>query len=270
MYKSRRTRNGLIAILAIGVMIAVYIGCDRHNKTGVLTPATTDNYPNEQTPDWGYTDEITVLSPETERYSAVNESEFSKVLQSGEVQYAIGKFESLEYSLDLTSSVIMTGSGVPYWPGAPNDTIEVKIINLILRYLPDSTSNFIWIACISSPNHPDLPSYISASALYFIVPDGNLNEYEAIEIGADEYGADRYIWIKDFVLPFDPKGNDGSLATWSWKKWGSCTAIGTAAGCVTSAIGCAASGPGYLGCLGAWCGGSVVGSAVACAISQWF
>lgn len=43
-----------------------------------------------------------------------------------------------------------------------------------------------------------------------------------------------------------------------FRTWLGCSA----AGCITAAVGCAFSGPGYLACLGGWCGGSLLGCAV--------
>lgn len=267
---SKGTRNAIIAILAIAMVAAFYAGCSRENETGVTTPATTNNDINEQLPRCEYTDQFTVLRTEFAVYSEENQTEFQTGLESGEVQYAISKFNSLGYALDLEHSSVMEGAGVPNWPGGSDDTIDVKLVNIILRYQPDSLNSFVWISCVCSPNHPELPGYITTSIWSFVLPESDISEYETVELGADEYGADRYIWIKDIVLPFIPKDNDLPFATWSWKKWGLCTGVVAVAGCGGSAIGCIFTGPGYAACLASGCTGSVVRGAIACAIAQWF
>ena len=160
---SKGTRNAIIAILAIGLVVAFYVGCGRKNETGITTPATADNTINEQTPGCQYLDQFTVLWTEFAAYSEENQSEFQTGLESGEVQYAISKFNSLGYALALEHSSVMEGAGVPNWPGGSDDTIDVKLVNIILRYQPDSLNSFVWISCVSSPNHLDLPGHITTS-----------------------------------------------------------------------------------------------------------
>jgi hypothetical protein len=256
--------------MTVALMFVLYVGCDRQKEIGVTTLTMTDNDANSQGAGCEYAGQFTVLQTGYAAYSDENQGEFQNELGSGEVQYAISKFNSMGYALDLEHSSVMEGTGVPNWPGGSSDTIDVRIVNIILRYLPDSLNSFVWISCVSSPNHPDLPSYITTAIWSFVLPGDDISGYEVVELGRDEYGVDRYIWIKDLVLPFDPKGNDALLAAWSWKKWGICTAIGSVGGCVTSAIGCAASGPGYALCFAGWCGGSIVGSAVVYALGAWF
>lgn len=51
-----------------------------------------------------------------------------------------------------------------------------------------------------------------------------------------------------------------------FKKWLGCTAATAIGGCTAAAAGCIASDGGYLHCLGLWCGGSVAGGMLGCAV----
>ncbi len=187
-------------------------------------------------------------------------------LANGEIQATIEKFSDMYYSLDLANSFVMEGIGVPE---GTTDSVSVKIINLIMRYDPDSLHSLIWISQISSPGRDDLYSYIQTSQWNFVIPEENSSDFEMIHLGTNDEGHECFVWIKDHISPYSPKG-DASTALWSWKSWGKCVAITAVAGCVGSVTKCLITGPAYAQCMAAGCGGSVAAGVVGCALKEWF
>jgi hypothetical protein len=259
-------RNAIAAISILAALTAVYIGCDRQNGTDVISSEASRENTRDLTPAEADPDQIPVLNPLLTPYSTANAGDFQQMLERGDIEYVVDKFNGLEYAVDLPNSFVMEGTAIPEGTA---DSIDVKIVNVIMRYLPDSANSFIWLGLVESPDLPENSSYITATVLSFVVPAVDYSSYERMEVGPDENGQMRYVWLKDYVLPFESKGNDNSLAAWSWKSWITCTALATLAGCAGSAVTCILSGPGWAGCTGARCAGKFVQSSIGCAIAQY-
>lgn len=210
--------------------------------------------------------QVTVLSPQFEMYTQSAQGEYDKVLESGEVQYTIAKFDSMGYALDLPNSFIVAGSGIT--PDS-TDTIAVRIVNVILRYLPDSSSSFVWISHRTILGHLGMPPLVDATICSFVNPTVDIGNYEYVYLGADSTGVGRGMWIKPYVSPLISKG-DVTVATKGWKDWGLCVVIGTVVGCVLCGASCTISGPAWAPCTVGCCGLAALASEIACTICMIF
>lgn len=259
----------LMGVIVVSFILAAipYIGCSREAETDVVAPTGGTTAADAYTMTVCDGNQVTVLSPQFTRYTQSTHGEYDQVLQLGEVQYMMAKFDSVGYTLDLPNSFIMAGSGIS--PDS-TDTIAVRIVNVILRYRPDSTSSFVWIGYVSSLDHANLPKFITTSLWSFVPPVIDPDSYEEAYAGQDEHGRPYSVWVKDYQSPFDPKDADGSMSTFGWKRWAGCMITNLLTTCATAAGACALSGPGWLGCTGTGCAAGALGSAVYCTFSQWF
>ena len=261
--------KGLVSIALFAAMVSLLVaGCTSDQNAvnpavraaeEVDQPVTTYDF---ITCDSG--ERVQVISPTFLEYGAGTEDDYMRVLANGEVRETVDKFNDLGYALDPGNSFII--EGIVVMEGR-TDSIDVKVVNVIMRYLPEITQSFVWIGYISSPSRPDLPNLVQTSVWSFVPPETDYWAYESIHLGTDENGVERNVWIKDYISPFAGKG-DGYLAAWSWKKWLKCSVKTALGGCVGAAIGCISSGPAYGGCLGTWCGGAAVGGMLYCAADQ--
>jgi len=261
-----------VATMAVLTISAVfYLGCDRGDKitsSNMMQPTeTTPSRDVYTTVDCETGKTTEVLSPSFEIYGSANAAEFQMILNNVEVRGTIAKFDSLGYALDLPASYIMQGIGIP---DGSTDSIGVRIVSVIMRYLPDSTKGFIWINHIRSTDHPALRSFVQSAIWAFVLPE-NPVDYKRWDAGPDENNQMRYIWTKEIILPFGSP-EDPSIAAmkpmFNWRKWLGCTVAGTLGGSATAAVGCIASGPGWGACTALWSGGALLGSAIACAVGQ--
>jgi len=255
-----------VIVVAFLMAAVLYIGCSRENETGVVAPTGGAPAADAYTVTGCDGRQVTVLSPQFVGYTQSAQGEYDKVLRLGEVRYMVAKFDSMGYAPDLPNSFIVAGTGIT--PDS-TDTIAVKIVNVILRYLPDSASSFVWIGYVSSLDHPDLPSFVTTSIWSFVPPTVDPGSYTELYAGTDEHGRPYSMWVKDCQSPFDPKDANSSISAWGWGKWAACTAAGSLTICAGSAVRCAITGPAYGQCLAGGCAGGAVASAIGCAFAQW-
>lgn len=260
-----------IVVILIASLMNLTIGCNDSDRS-VPSSGNVSNVPGQtRTEDSIFIDcntgtKVQVTSSSFTTYNNGTQSEFEYALENGEVQAAIAKFKALGYSLDLPNSFIVQGEGVPE---GRTDTIDVKIANLIMRYLPDTTQGFIWINHRSSPLHPEIQTLVDVSICSFVTPTMDVENYEYVHFGTDSEGIERGMWVKAYVSPFS-SGGDMSAAFKGWKDWGLCVVIGTVVGCTICAAGCTLTGPVWAGCTVICCGEAALAAEIACTLCMIF
>jgi hypothetical protein len=260
-----------ILVIVIAALVNMLIGCDLGRDGEKQAKPTEINQPTEALEVYDVSvcetgEEVRVLNPQWFTYASSNYGAFAKALENGEVKATIAKFTAEGYQLDLGNSLIVQGQGIVE---GTEDTLTVKIVNLIMRYLPDTTQSIIWISHRTILNHPELPILVDATICFFVNPGDDAASYDYFDFGVGSTGVSRGLWAKSYISPFGTSASMMAEKTVN-KKYQQCVTMSAAVGCAFCAWDCSLTGPAYLICVAACCQQALKAAMVACAICVLF
>lgn len=263
----------LISIFMIACMMnLLLIGCgevDQPSDNRIVDPPTeleSESYtftPCDGEP------ELEVMKMGMYLYDDGGYSDITNALSLPEIQYTIDHFALDGYEFDPANSFVVMGSAVPE---GYQDTVDVKITKLILRYLPDSTEKFIEISHIACINMPELPEVTVTTVNSFVEPNTDeIADYDQFKLGVDDQGVERSLWVKNYMSPYSQKGdnNFATLFAFDEEAWRNCVLTKSISGCVGAMIGCLATGPGYLLCVTTGCLAAHIAAGVYCTLDMF-
>jgi hypothetical protein len=260
-----------VSIVFLIIWLVLFVGCSRElEPVGYGQDSGTGSVdtkcPDHANPDPGVS--MQVVSASLTQYNAENYPYFSSAIDNGEVKETIDKFSAEGYALDPGNSYVVEGVGVPE---GGTDSIAVAVVNLIMRFVADSSRSFVMISHITSVDHANLPVLVRTSIWSFVPPEYDAEAYDQVHLGTGEDGAERYLWVKEYISPFGTSTDNTVFlpVAWSWKRWIRCVAAESIAGCAAAAILCIPSGPAYPACLDIGCKAAVSFAVIHCTFREW-
>lgn len=171
----------------------------------------------------------------------------------GFIQKIFDTFEPFGYEYAPEHVATM---GFTAWPEGMSDSVHGTITYYPMEYVADAAASVAYIEYVQT----EVVSWVQPFIVSFVEPP----EGEGYELLADS------LWSKSFLPTRTDSGKYQSLdMAASPKGFGACWLAGSVGGCTTAGIVCIGSGPGWPACAGLGCGGSIIGSEIACAILSW-
>ncbi len=164
-------------------------------------------------------------------------------------------FQSWGYGYSAEHSFYESGWGTP---AGEVDSVQVHFITL--AFVPNNGS--ISHASYISYTESTLGTIVAPYVLSFVEPEPDQGFRMEVE----------GVWRADYpgeVVSFRSRIPGQMAAEFDINAYLDCVSKGTAAGCATALVLCAASGPAYPACAASGCAGAAIGSAIGCAFAQW-
>ena len=239
----------VIATMILGVVM--FVGCDADKgvySSGKCVPIVQSNTTNQ--PESNDDDAVNLYTYD----DAYGQEIMDKAARTYTVKSYLDAYESQGYAFAPEYSFMIEGYGIP---DGGTDSMLVQFVTLAMTYTPDPTRQTMYVTFTES----ELGFIIAPYMLSFIEPDPDAGFF--VETDG--------IWRLNYPAEIGHyrKAMDGRAALTLLDDYLDCLAEGTAAGCATTLLLCAPSGPAYPECVVVGCTAAFVGSAIGCAFATW-